>query len=104
MMGVRTRPIWKTSTCLMQPSAALPCPALRCPDHVASLDEVGLKVGGQRLEPDRVVVVVVVAWHGMAWHGVAWRRAGRVVPPLRVAGRASRVRGASVGARAAALV
>jgi hypothetical protein len=91
MMGVLTRPIWKTSTCLMQPSAALPCP-----DHVASLDEVGLKVGGQRLEPDRVVVVV-------AWHGVAWRRAGRVVPPLRVAGRASRVRGASVGARAAAL-
>jgi len=63
MMGVLTRPIWKTSTCLMQPSAALPCP-----DHVASLDEVGLKVGGQRLEPDRVVVVV--AWHGMAWRGV----------------------------------
>ena len=69
MMGVRTRPIWKTSTCLMQPSAALPCPALRCPDHVASLDEVGLKVGGQRLEPDRVVVVV-------AWRGVVSSRTG----------------------------
>jgi len=64
MMGVLTRPIWKTSTCLMQPSAALPCP-----DHVASLDEVGLKVGGQRLEPDRVVVVV-------AWHGVVSSRTG----------------------------
>ncbi len=80
MMGVLTRPIWKTSTCLMQPSAALTMSLLSTRSASRS--------AGSGSSP----IVWSWSWHGMAWHGVAWRRAGRVVPPLRVAGRASRVR------------
>ena len=49
-MGVLTPPIRKTSTCLTLPS--------RCPDLTTfcRLDELGLEVTGQRLEPDRAVL------------------------------------------------
>ena len=49
-MEVLTPPIRKTSTCLTLPSA--------CPDLTTfcRLDELGLEVIGQRLEPDRAVL------------------------------------------------
>jgi hypothetical protein len=48
-MEVPTPPIWKTSSCLT---------LLGCPDPATfcRLDELGLVVVGQRLEPDRAVL------------------------------------------------
>src|SRR5450755_4080870 len=48
MMGVPTPPIGKTSTCLTPPSPAL--------TTFCRLEELGLEVTGQRLEPDRAVL------------------------------------------------
>ena len=48
MMGVLTQPIRKTSTCLTLPSLAL--------TTFARLDELGLEVTGQRLDPGRAVL------------------------------------------------
>jgi transposase len=50
MMGVLTLPIWKTSTLS---DATFACPDLTT---FARLDELGLDVVGQRLEPDRAVL------------------------------------------------
>lgn len=50
MMDVLTLPIWKTSTCLTLPS---PAGALTT---FCRLDELGLEVTGQRVEPDRAVL------------------------------------------------
>ena len=49
MMGVLTPRIGKTSTCLTLSSRALTWPLF------GRLDELGLKLSGQRLEPDRAV-------------------------------------------------
>jgi len=50
MMRVPTPLIWKTSTCLTATFAASDLTAFCC------LDELGLEVTGQRLEPDRAVL------------------------------------------------
>src|SRR3954453_17503978 len=55
MMGVLTLPIWKTSTLS---DATFACPDLTT---FARLDELGLEVVGQRLEPDRAVLACRVA-------------------------------------------
>ena len=49
-MEVLTLPIWKTSTL---PDATFACPDLTT---FCRLDELGLEVLGQRLEPDRAVL------------------------------------------------
>ena len=49
-MEVLTLPIWKTSTL---PDATFACPDLTT---FCRLDELGLEVTGQRLEPDRAVL------------------------------------------------
>ena len=69
MMEVPTPPIRKTSTCLTLPS--------RCPDLTTfcRLDELGLVVTGQRLEPDRAVLACRVV------------EADRWCRPLRLRGR-----------------
>jgi hypothetical protein len=64
-MEVPTPPIWRTSTCLTLPSAA----------HLTTfcrLDELGLVVVGQRLEPDRAVLACRV--HECASRS-SWRHA-----------------------------
>ena len=50
MMGVLTQPIGKTSTLS---DATFACPDLTT---FARLDELGLEVTGQRVEPDRAVL------------------------------------------------
>ena len=52
-MEVPTRLIWKTSTCLTLPLCGFACPDLTT---FCRLDELGLEVVGQRLEPDRAVL------------------------------------------------
>ena len=53
MMGVLTPPSRKTSTCLTLPRLAFARPDLTT---FARLDELGLEVTGQRLDPDRAVL------------------------------------------------
>ena len=72
-MEVLTPPIWKTSTCLTLPLAGFACPDLTT---FCRLDELGLEVTGQRLEPDRAVLAC----------RVVEPEAGEVVSPLRLRG------------------
>ena len=64
-MKVPTPDIWKTPTCLTLPGG------FGCPDltKFCRLDELGLIVTGQRLEPDRAVLAcrVVDADDGRGW-------------------------------------
>ena len=52
-MAVLTLPIRKTSTCLTLPVSGFACADLTL---FCRLDELGLEVTGQRLEPDRAVL------------------------------------------------